>query len=303
MSELLYVYTLVSIVMYVFNCIGFFALFFRNHKRAMFWCGILFMLYVLDISVLLAVSLFPRFQDSFLSPGVCKTVYKILATSMVFVYRKISMSFFDGQMKTSEYIFWAVLMTANVLVAFVDTWTLPNIVLKFIHMLLIVLIVCNTFREYRGRKGECSGSSSGFITAVLIVSAVFFVSLVGEAIYNLCTTSDIGIRSFATELFSIACSVIGVVYIISSIQSSPEDEGGEQSLNVLQKMAEYYSLTKRETEILALLMQGHSNKYISETAFISIGTVKVHAHNIFRKLNIADRTEINKAIERIDKDI
>lgn len=99
----------------------------------------------------------------------------------------------------------------------------------------------------------------------------------------------------------IACSVIGIIYIIDSVKSSPEDKGQEQSLSVLQKLAEHYSLTKRETEILALLMQGHSNRYISEAAYISIGTVKVHAHNIFRKLDIADRTEINKAIERIDR--
>lgn len=301
MSELLYVYTLVSIVMYVFNCIGFFALFFRNRKETMLWGGILFMLYVLDISVLLAVSLFPRFQDSFLSPGVYKIMYKILATSMVFVYRRISMSFFDRRMKTSEYIFWAALMTANVLTVFIVNSAVPSIVLKLIHMLLIVLIVCGMFREYRGRRGELSGSSRGFITAVLIVSAAFFVSLVGEAVYSLCTTSDIGMRSLATELFSIACSVIGIVYIISSVRSVPEDEGQERFVSVLQRLAEHYSLTKRETEILALLMQGHSNRYISEAAYISIGTVKVHAHNIFRKLDIADRTEINRAIERIDR--
>jgi LuxR family maltose regulon positive regulatory protein len=48
-------------------------------------------------------------------------------------------------------------------------------------------------------------------------------------------------------------------------------------------------LSQRELEILELLAQDHSNKAIAEKLFISMGTVKRHAHNIFSKLGVNGR--------------
>lgn len=49
------------------------------------------------------------------------------------------------------------------------------------------------------------------------------------------------------------------------------------------------SLSKRETEVLALLAKRLTNKEIGERLFIAPETVKRHAHNIFEKLNVNDR--------------
>jgi len=51
------------------------------------------------------------------------------------------------------------------------------------------------------------------------------------------------------------------------------------------------SLTEREKEILRLLVQGLSNRDIAENLFISEKTVKNHISNIFRKLEVNDRTQ------------
>lgn len=50
-------------------------------------------------------------------------------------------------------------------------------------------------------------------------------------------------------------------------------------------------LSARETEILALIAEGKSNKEIASELFISINTVKVHVSNIFQKINVSSRTE------------
>lgn len=50
-------------------------------------------------------------------------------------------------------------------------------------------------------------------------------------------------------------------------------------------------LSARETEILALIAEGKSNKEIASELFISINTVKVHVSNVFQKINVASRTE------------
>lgn len=51
------------------------------------------------------------------------------------------------------------------------------------------------------------------------------------------------------------------------------------------------SITKRETDILALLVEGMSNRDISRGLFLSEKTVKAHLAAVFRKLGVTNRTQ------------
>ncbi|MFZ3062188.1 MAG: response regulator transcription factor [Actinomycetota bacterium] len=50
-------------------------------------------------------------------------------------------------------------------------------------------------------------------------------------------------------------------------------------------------LTNREIEILKLIAQGATNKEIAKKLYLSIKTIETHRTNIFRKLDIHDRTQ------------
>ncbi|MGI6574726.1 MAG: response regulator [bacterium] len=50
-------------------------------------------------------------------------------------------------------------------------------------------------------------------------------------------------------------------------------------------------LTQREFEVLELIAQGYSNQRIAQDLTISEKTVKNHVTNIFRKLDVEDRTQ------------
>ncbi|MDR1168353.1 MAG: response regulator transcription factor [Heliobacteriaceae bacterium] len=50
-------------------------------------------------------------------------------------------------------------------------------------------------------------------------------------------------------------------------------------------------LTAREKEILSYVAKGASNKEISDELFINVVTVKSHINNIFKKLNVTNRTQ------------
>ena len=51
------------------------------------------------------------------------------------------------------------------------------------------------------------------------------------------------------------------------------------------------TLTKREIEVLKLIAEGLFNKEIAYTLAISEKTVKNHVSNIFKKINVSDRTQ------------
>ena len=51
------------------------------------------------------------------------------------------------------------------------------------------------------------------------------------------------------------------------------------------------ALTRREIEVLRLIVQGSRNRHIARTLAISEGTVKGHVKNILGKLHVSDRTQ------------
>jgi DNA-binding NarL/FixJ family response regulator len=57
-------------------------------------------------------------------------------------------------------------------------------------------------------------------------------------------------------------------------------------------------LTKREVEILRLVAEGHSNSQLARMLWVTEQTVKFHLSNIYRKLNVANRTEASRWAQR-----
>jgi DNA-binding NarL/FixJ family response regulator len=53
-------------------------------------------------------------------------------------------------------------------------------------------------------------------------------------------------------------------------------------------------LTPRETEILRLAAEGHSNAQLAKLLWVTEQTVKFHLSNIYRKLEVANRTEASR---------
>jgi DNA-binding NarL/FixJ family response regulator len=51
------------------------------------------------------------------------------------------------------------------------------------------------------------------------------------------------------------------------------------------------ALTRREREILQLLAEGHSNAQLAKLLWVTEQTIKFHLSNIYRKLNVSNRTE------------
>jgi DNA-binding NarL/FixJ family response regulator len=55
-----------------------------------------------------------------------------------------------------------------------------------------------------------------------------------------------------------------------------------------------HGLTRRELEILRLVAEGHSNAQLARMLWVTEQTVKFHLSNIYRKLDVANRTEASR---------
>jgi len=53
-------------------------------------------------------------------------------------------------------------------------------------------------------------------------------------------------------------------------------------------------LTRRELEILQLVAEGHSNAQLARMLWVTEQTIKFHLSNIYRKLDVANRTEASR---------
>ena len=73
---------------------------------------------------------------------------------------------------------------------------------------------------------------------------------------------------------------------------------GTNSLEAKQLPGEEMMITKREKEILSLLLSGKGNKEIAEALEISKRTAEVHRFNLMKKLKVKNLIELsNKASE------
>lgn len=82
----------------------------------------------------------------------------------------------------------------------------------------------------------------------------------------------------------------GQTYIQSTMTSELVKEFNRVTLHEKNKHDDN-NLTSREIEVLQLIAEGLINKEIAKQLYISEKTVKNHVSNIFKKLNVSDRTQ------------
>lgn len=82
--------------------------------------------------------------------------------------------------------------------------------------------------------------------------------------------------------------------VLSSIQEDEEKEDQQQeevAKTQDKKENNKYGLTRRELEVLSLIVEGLSNPEISERLVVSLATTKAHVHSILQKLYIQGRAK------------
>ena len=82
----------------------------------------------------------------------------------------------------------------------------------------------------------------------------------------------------------------GESLISTSVARKLIDEITEPTGRRKKKAEGLEGLSQREVDVIRLMAKGNNNRQIADLLFISEHTVKVHIRNIFRKIDVADRT-------------
>jgi DNA-binding NarL/FixJ family response regulator len=98
--------------------------------------------------------------------------------------------------------------------------------------------------------------------------------------------SDLGARPLLAEIEAV------------SSRTRVSDEAPTR-ITLDQGAAEHLGLTPRETEVLALVAEGRTNRQIGEALFVSEKTASVHVSNILRKLGVNSRVDAAAVAQRL----
>ncbi|MEP7256426.1 MAG: response regulator transcription factor [Ferruginibacter sp.] len=110
------------------------------------------------------------------------------------------------------------------------------------------------------------------------------------------------IRLFETRFLSgqlstrFYISIIGIIFLAVGIWFGFSFTKNKTVIKIVEKEPEVIVnaneiLTGRETELLALIAKGLSNKEIADRLFVSENTVKKHLNNVYAKLDVTRRTQ------------
>jgi DNA-binding NarL/FixJ family response regulator len=171
----------------------------------------------------------------------------------------------------------------------------------FVGARLIVIIGMNWMEkpaEYDSLKEILHSSPQ---TAVAVIDDDFLLPQIVKGLES-------GVKGFipakaAAKLARDAINLImsGGQYIPASCLLGAGRLPVENSIRIEEKSQ---SFTPRENAIIEALRQGKSNKWIAHDLHLSESTVKVHVHNIMRKLNAKNRTEaVIKIIEALRRSL
>ncbi|MCI0706727.1 MAG: LuxR C-terminal-related transcriptional regulator [Ignavibacteriae bacterium] len=117
-------------------------------------------------------------------------------------------------------------------------------------------------------------------------------------------TKSVSIGHFPVELYAsviaVAFLAVGVYVGINHKSVKRYITNVKRAVSNLRRTSEVHRssppayvepLSKRETEVLALIAQGLSNEQVAERLFVSVSTVKTHLINIYSKLGVERRTQ------------
>ena len=330
MEVTIFIYNVFLIILYsvVLTLSGFYYL--KTKNNCYFAISILFSLYLFDNVVIYMTEFIKTFSISYNKLFIAVPTYKtLIIISILAVYIALNTMFFN--LKNSKIWYFALgLLTIFLFIIPVMQRTAFKSWLFFVpgDLFFVLfnsyLLIVSKNNKVIERKGIFIHVNK-LLTYTLFMSCLVFVED-SFVIFNIDVYSDtilnITNRNFSEDILRISQSLILRPYLLNlffaesrqkeAADTAVSDNDNDSALKdktdenehdyyIFHLFCSTYLFTVREQEVFKHLLEDKNNKLISESLYISIGTVKTHVHNIFIKTDVSNRRELlqlyNKWIE------
>ena len=192
-----------------------------------------------------------------------------------------------------------VVMTALVGFGVASPFLFYSIVPALVEIIIVLYSFSYLSAVFLLRKDlSLSSRHQGLLRAVLACSVFFLIGLILDILESIpqasVYVSIVGVDFNPVYLFGIG--VIVTIWAVRDLANPDDTEEQASSIHTESHAPDLSRLpvTKREREIVILILRGETNASIAERLFISESTVKKHINNLFRKLGITSRWELLK---------
>lgn len=237
------------------------------------------------------------------------SIKTFIIISITLVYFIIQKNFLKKELKPIDHITLTLFIASLLVIPLILDGSVMVWSYYLPYQLISIYIAYSGLKHLKSNPDLFEESSLiGLYKKILIYTLIFNVIIIIEdtiVIFSFDVYSNIMVkinnRSISEDILSIIYSIYAIKYCHISFNLSYKNSTTESSESIpklntnidsIYKFSSFYNLTKREQEILNLLLDNKTNQEISDLLFISIGTVKTHIHNIFQKVDISKRNQL-----------
>ena len=160
-------------------------------------------------------------------------------------------------------------------------------------MIIIIISILISLLVFSSRNRVTKNSLKSFSHIFLIGYAGFTLSHLDFYFFHT------GIEKYFDPLILLLINLCPFIWLkFYFTKKNLPSSTAERRENILNKLCRKYHISKREKEIIELILTGKSNKEIEDSLFISFNTVKNHIYNIYQKFGVQSRSQLIHYITR-----
>ena len=270
----------------------------RPHEKARLWySGLLALLIVYNLSV----GLFPDERFSF--PVMAQNIISYGSGFLIAAYFPCYFYVVFGLRQLRWHVFYGVpvFLITPFGISFLAVYPISgNLEYATSYGMIVpglyaVIFLLALFRAIRSKSGQDGGTglSHGKTEMFRVYAAVAPWVMMAVFVYlHVSQWLQITVTNFGFLVVTVLCFRKTVRWERTRNQQLAAIYVSGVGASIFEHNCAVYGLTARETEISLLISQGMQYKYIADKLYISLDTVKSHVKNIFKKVEVNDKTEL-----------
>lgn len=317
MNSAIFLYNIGLIVLYTIASMGYVMLYIRTHRKIHLIVALLFFLFLLDNTIVYMAEFLNSFSDFYTKSLANGSIYKMLLLSAIglcYLFVKCSIVNEERLERTDLIAYGIYILEMAVMPQL--TFFSGNIWFFYAGESILVIYLCITaiqkLKDINNEEGIKRYHKYKYFLIIIMVLGILIIAEDAVVLFGmeslLAMSSRIRQRNLFEDILSIFYAGYACYIFVQVIQEKNKEEVLKETISQeavpklvpyhpiseidLKTFSEEYSLTKREQQVLKLLLEDKTNQEMQELLVIALGTVKNHIHNIYQKTNVSKRSQL-----------